>query len=87
MSEQYRSPFNGGQVQLAKRYREVLEAIYTDLQEPFKARTVTARFEDVGHGDLLKLKHSGLLRNETARGDEPKDWFLTRKTKRWLRNH
>ncbi len=80
------SPFSGGQVQLAKRYEDVLRTIYEEYAEPFKIRDVMAEFPAVGQGDFLKLKRSGLLRNEFAGSDDPKDWYLERKTKRWLRS-
>lgn len=73
MSNQYGSPLSGGQVQLAKQYRHLLEALDSEFPEPFKSRSVTAQFDDVVTGDLLKLKKSGLLDNQAAGYDEAKD--------------
>jgi hypothetical protein len=84
MSGRQRSPFTGGQIQLAKRYEELLETIHAELPEPFKSREAIGRVTDDGTGELLKTKNAGLVENEHADGDEPKDWFLTQSTKRWL---
>lgn len=85
MNERPISPLNSGQVQLARRYQDLLVSLDEDYPEPFKSRDVTARFEDISNGDLLRLKFAGLLVNEAVATDKPKDWFLSRKTKRWLR--
>lgn len=84
MGERNSSPLNGGQVQLAKRYRELLVSVNDDFPEPFKTRDVRSKFDDVSNGDLLKLKQAGILKNQAVGTDEPKNWYLTRKTKRWL---
>lgn len=84
MSERRRSPLNGGQVKIAQRYHHVLDTIQSELSEPFKVRELKSRFEDVGHGDLMKLKNGGLLRNESVATDEPKNWYLKKQTIRWL---
>lgn len=85
MVEPHGSPLNGGQVQLAKRYKTVLRTLNEEFPERFKSRQVTKEFDDIGRGDLLKLKKRGLLNNEYVDSKKAKDWFLTRKTKRWLR--
>lgn len=86
MVEHRQSPLSGGQTQLAKRYEPVLETLHTELAEPFKFRDVTIRFDDIGHGGMLRMKKAGLLRNEIGNPNSTKDWYLTRKTKRWLRS-
>lgn len=84
MVERQRSPLSIGQVQLAKRYRGFLEWLHNECAEPFKVRDVRQQYDDIGQGDLMKLKKSGLLRNESVATDEPKDWFLSQHAKRWL---
>lgn len=84
MRERRQSPLSGSQVQLANRYETVLETINDEFEEPFKFRDVTSRFDQIGHGELLKMKNSGLLENEYGDPDSTKDWYLTQKAKRWL---
>lgn len=85
MPDRRRSPLNGGQVQLAKRYESILETLNEEFPEQFKHREVTARFDQVDRGDLLRLKQRGLLGNESSNPDSAKDWYITQKAKRWLR--
>ena len=79
-----RHSLNRSAANMARTHRSGLETLYQELPQTFKLSDATAVIEDWNQGTFLKLKQAGLLDNEYAGGSEPKDWYLTQQTRRWL---